>query len=667
MLTLASILILQVGCDNKSNPVKSKTDTTQNTTDTTSKDSTKEFQLYYFTPNQGEPLSEITIVGKNFDSSLKNIKVLFGDKTAILKSVNSNDSSYLNVYVPYDAKTDFITVEMNNTSKQFKSKFKVITGDSLLMPNITYCKLDPDNPKAVLLLGQSLLKYKFLIKIYLADLNCPIDYNYFGEEFPHYLRCFLPEYPRSGYFSVHLGDYKFTYNKFFLISDTTLTIEYFTPKVVIPKSKLLIYGMNFDLNKELDTVFIGKVKAPINSVYQSKDSLRVIEVTVPENAYSNRIIVKVLNSKAVSKENLLVERSINHYPEILSFYPNNGKAGTKVKIKGLYFHPEKDKNHIFFGDVEAKIESLDKNNDIYYLNVVVPDGAKTSIIKLKIGFLEIYSKDVFTIPADMKPVINNLTPDFGIIGSEVSINGNNFGAIKESVSVFFGEVKAEIKSIQNNKIVCIVPNISEDVPIKLTTKYGTASSQEIFKLWHRVNVSISITNIMMNVKSYYKDCNVDTTYFNAKLKPGFTSLASNNRIYDTLNHFSMYRKNIIRNDETIQNNETTRYTIVFDTTNKILKSFEGMKEYYYSTVGNSGGSTSSNFKVNLKDIPLQKFENNQWTFDIENKNISNFLNEIYFKEIDYSFREEVFKIFELNYLLPFTADSKIIITLSFDK
>src|SRR5690606_26274945 len=61
----------------------------------------------------------------------------------------------------------------------------------------------------------------------------------------------------------------------------------------------------------------------------------------------------------------------------------------------------------------------------------------------------------FSYPA---PIVNDFYPKQGYVGSLITIEGADFGTIKNAVNVYFGDVKADsVNHVEDNKIEVLVP------------------------------------------------------------------------------------------------------------------------------------------------------------------------------------------------------------------
>ena len=59
------------------------------------------------------------------------------------------------------------------------------------------------------------------------------------------------------------------------------------------------------------------------------------------------------------------------------------------------------------------------------------------------------------------PVITSLSADTGVAGEEIEITGTGFGTSKSSLELYFRNIKAQVSSVADTKIVAVVPSLSK--------------------------------------------------------------------------------------------------------------------------------------------------------------------------------------------------------------
>lgn len=134
------------------------------------------------------------------------------------------------------------------------------------------------------------------------------------------------------------------------------------------------------------------------------------------------------------------------------YYPKSGSEGTFVTMSGSNFSSV---SGVSFGGTAAASFTVLSDNE---MTAIVAGGA-TGAITLK----QFYSNTPvgeFTYnppPASLPPVIQNVSPSSGMIGTTITITGSGFNTTASQNNVFFGAVPAKVHSAASGQIVCTVP------------------------------------------------------------------------------------------------------------------------------------------------------------------------------------------------------------------
>ena len=138
--------------------------------------------------------------------------------------------------------------------------------------------------------------------------------------------------------------------------------------------------------------------------------------------------------------------------EITSFSPTSGTVGTEVTINGKNFSSTKTENSVSFNGTAATVKEALATQ----LTVEVPSGASTGPIKVTVGSSSATSATDFTVmePVD-PPTVDGFEPTYGVIGTEVTITGTNFG---DQASVKFGDIAAEVTDVTATQLIVTVPD-----------------------------------------------------------------------------------------------------------------------------------------------------------------------------------------------------------------
>lgn len=130
---------------------------------------------------------------------------------------------------------------------------------------------------------------------------------------------------------------------------------------------------------------------------------------------------------------------------ITSFSPSGGRYGDSVDIYGLHFGTQNTVTDsvLFSGVIDSKVPASLSPGKITatilswtdtHIQVTVPMGAITGPISVVVATLSVDTATNFTI---ISPYISQITPDHGIPGTLVTLDGANFGAARGTSTVTF--------------------------------------------------------------------------------------------------------------------------------------------------------------------------------------------------------------------------------------
>jgi hypothetical protein len=160
-------------------------------------------------------------------------------------------------------------------------------------------------------------------------------------------------------------------------------ISEFTPTSGVVGTEVTITGTNFSMTASENVVKFNGVEAEVTAA--TATSLTVI---VPEDASNGKITVAVGGEIATSATNFTIPEL-----EISETFPPIAAEGITVKITGSNFSLVEEYNIVTFDGVEATVTSVSENE----LTVVVPEGATTGPLTVKVGTQIVVALDEFEI------------------------------------------------------------------------------------------------------------------------------------------------------------------------------------------------------------------------------------------------------------------------------
>ncbi|MDP9042825.1 MAG: FG-GAP-like repeat-containing protein [Bacteroidota bacterium] len=238
-----------------------------------------------------------------------------------------------------------------------------------------------------------------------------------------------------------------------MIGDTVAPIiRSFTPDTAISGTKVTILGKHFT---GTTAVQFGGVPAASFVV----DSSSGITATVALGASGNLTVTT--NFGTASDTGFIFKG-----PLIYKFTPTNGMAGDTIQISGTNFTGV---TSVSFGMVAAASFSIPSDTSI---SAVLGTGASGDVsVSSSNG-----NASLSGFAYGGKPVILSFTPSSDTIGATITINGINFSANPDDNIVYFGPVRAIVKSATASRLQVAVPAGAVYDLITVTTNYLTAYS-----------------------------------------------------------------------------------------------------------------------------------------------------------------------------------------------
>ena len=268
------------------------------------------------------------------------------------------------------------------------------------------------------------------------------------------------------------------------------TIEDIVPMMAEVSTTIKIAGTGFSSTFTEDSVLFSGSEYVAASAFTAYDattngdldpSVDTLEVSVPSDAETGVIMVKVLNgTAATSSQTFTVSESSGSMPEITDIDPESGVVGADVTISGQNFGATEADNEVTFLGAEND-PSDDKMATIStasttQLVVEVPEDAQTGKISVTVGSETVISSDIFTVLGEGALAITSINPSSGSMGADVTISGQNFGATPSDNEVtFLGEENdpsddkmAVISTANTTEIVVMVPDDAKTGKISVT-------------------------------------------------------------------------------------------------------------------------------------------------------------------------------------------------------
>jgi len=203
-----------------------------------------------------------------------------------------------------------------------------------------------------------------------------------------------------------------------------------------------INGANFGSSQGTSTATLNGAPLTVTSWITN-----MINVTVPPGATTGNVVVTV---GGVASNGVLF--TVTPPPAITGINPISGPIGTNVIITGTNFGPTVGtiQSFVTFNGIQTRASNWSDTS----ITAPVPSGATTGNVLVNVGGVP-SNGVVFTVTPP--PSISTLTPNFGPVGTSVTIAGANFGASQGTSTVTFNGTAASPTSWSASSITVPVP------------------------------------------------------------------------------------------------------------------------------------------------------------------------------------------------------------------
>ncbi|HET8797996.1 MAG TPA: IPT/TIG domain-containing protein, partial [Thermoanaerobaculia bacterium] len=240
-------------------------------------------------------------------------------------------------------------------------------------------------------------------------------------------------------------------------------ITSFSPANGVAGTPVQIFGTN--LTNVQNVLFSNGVGAPFAQI-----SANQVNTTVPGFAMTGPITVITAGGVAVSSPPFIVGTQ-SQAPQITSFSPASGAAGTSVRLQGVNLGNPFDVSlgTAAFGFTPIPFTPFDATR----IDVVIPPATPSGFFRVATPGGTATSTTAFNVTTPNLPEIGGFNPISGPPGTRVEIIGANLGG---ATQVTFGGVPASFEPPQPNRIFATVPPNAATGQIRVTTPNGTAIS-----------------------------------------------------------------------------------------------------------------------------------------------------------------------------------------------
>ncbi|MFZ4860746.1 IPT/TIG domain-containing protein [Sphingobacterium sp. Mn56C] len=204
-------------------------------------------------------------------------------------------------------------------------------------------------------------------------------------------------------------------------------------------TKVVINGDGFETDLKGNVVdFNGKVAVVLEATEKQ------LVVIAPDDVSTGPLSVNINSQKITGPAFTVVGK-----PIIQTVSPLSGPKGAEMTITGDIFSKELDENKVYINNVLIPIKSA-SNNEI---KLDLPGGTGSGIVRLVVNDQAVVGPEF----KDQNLGIISLTPDNGLTGTTITINGMGFSTNVSENKVYFDGVLATVKTATENKLVLDAP------------------------------------------------------------------------------------------------------------------------------------------------------------------------------------------------------------------
>jgi RHS repeat-associated protein len=416
-------------------------------------------QITSVSPSSGAPLSSVTVTGTGFratqNSGNPNMNITFNGVGA---TVTSWSDTQIVATVPATATTGPLTVNgyagSSNTNVVFSLANPVVTAITPSSgPVGSQVQINGSGFGATQ--GSGTAKFN-------GVGNVPVSATVTAWSDTQ-ITVTLPTTATSGGVSVTSGGVTSNNNLNFTVPKPQITS--ITPTSGVVGTQVTINGSGFHATQGSSTIAFSTGA----SLTVSSWSDTQIVATVPVAFGTTRVIATV--NQISSNDD--VEFTMPN-PIVQSIAPLGGSTGTQVQISGSGFGATQGSSTVSFNFTNASIVNWSDT----LITATVPTGATLGGVRVTVGGDTAVTIPTFTVST---LYVQKVSPQAGPVGSQVTINGNGFGASQGTNSISFNNVTATaISSWSDTQIVASIPSGASTGGVKVTVGSTPSNTNTIF-------------------------------------------------------------------------------------------------------------------------------------------------------------------------------------------
>jgi len=418
-------------------------------------------------PLFGPPETKVKITGTGFNRKASwNTVTLAGQKVKVKRA----SSESLEVQIPKGASTGRFIVSVRNGGKaESPTEFRVVFPPTI--SKVVPLAGPPGTEVAVS--GTNFGNVVDSVNVTLAGKPVKII-----EVTDTLVRTVIPQGGVSGRFRVSVERQGTAESKKQFDVWTPLSVTKMEPASGTPGTTVTLTGTGFRTKTKDHNVYMGPEKIKVTDVGDGKLSFKIPD-DAPDGSISFRVEV-IDRGEATVPTPFYVFRS----PQITSFEPSRGPAGTRVTLKGKYFGTMISHVRVLIGSQICRVTSVVPDK----ISLMIPNGAKTGPFEVQTRRRgNDTSKDEFEVYEPVR--ITGVLPSAGYEGMKITVFGGGFDTNRSRNKVMLNGKKVKVVSANSSKIEIIVPNNATSGKVTIEVpKRGNAVSPKPFDVVEKVEV-----------------------------------------------------------------------------------------------------------------------------------------------------------------------------------
>lgn len=423
----------------------------------------------YF-PNSGKAGTLVTIKGTGFNERMEENIVEFSGARAEVFSAKSTE---LVVVAPGSTTTGKVTVKNGN---------QLVDVGTYVYQSLSLKKIFPANGPAgsnIRITGEGFSSLKQPAKVTIND-SVALVVNISDT----LIVAKVPSGAGTGAVKVYVDDMQSTGEIF-----TYQEIKGVKPLTGGKGTKITITGEGFETVKQNNRVYFNDKQATVLEAYRDK-----LVILAPEEIETNKVFVIINGQKIVSKEVFKVVP----LPKIATVFPLSGPVGSVITIKGSTFSTVKEENKVLINGKEIPLEKDPTGTELV---VKYPANVGSGKIEVVVNDQKVQGPDF--INQDLG--ISKVSPESGLAGTEVTIEGTGFSKEILGNRVSFNGIPAQVISATTNSLKVVAPsNLSTGI-LKVDVGMLSAKAPQAFRRAGVTTIARNLSSLDFNFSKIVVD------------------------------------------------------------------------------------------------------------------------------------------------------------------